>query len=394
MSLHLDSGRDFRGGQRQVLCLLRGLQERGQRVLLCCPRGGPLFARAGAAGIPCRALTLRGGLDFPSAVRLARLVAGGDFDLVHAHDAHSHSIARAAQGICRHPALSQNLFVTRRSVGAADGAVARFKYNQPGTHYIAISMQVRAVLLRLGVDARRIAVVPSGVDTERLAAVRQAADPDPWGLGARRRRVVGTVGHLSREKNQALLLDAFARLRAAHHSDAHLLLAGDGPLRHALERRARELGLGPHVTFAGELDDVAPAYAAMHVFALSSDVEGLCTAALDAMAAGVPVVTTAAGGILDIATHGASALVVPTGDARALSGAFSRLLREPPLVAKLVEGGRRVARLHSIDHMVEGTIEAYTHLGRWPESATLPDAASPGGATLPAAPAARRAPTT
>ena len=126
-SLHLDAGRDLRGGQRQVLYLLQGLIERGGRVLLCCPRSAPLFARATEATIPCRPLTLRSGFDFPSAVRLARLVAEHDFDLVHAHDAHSHSIARAAQGISRHPALLRNLFVSRRSIGTDHSALGRLK---------------------------------------------------------------------------------------------------------------------------------------------------------------------------------------------------------------------------------------------------------------------------
>jgi hypothetical protein len=63
-SLHLDAGRDFRGGQRQVLYLVQGLQQRGQRVLLCCPQRTPLFEQASAAGIPCRPFTLRSGFDF------------------------------------------------------------------------------------------------------------------------------------------------------------------------------------------------------------------------------------------------------------------------------------------------------------------------------------------
>ena len=98
-SLHLDSGRDFRGSQRQLLDLLCGLRKRGQKVLLCCPRSGPLYAAAVRAGVPVHPLTLRSGHDFPSAVRLARVLASGEFDLVHAHDVPSFSVARAAQGL-------------------------------------------------------------------------------------------------------------------------------------------------------------------------------------------------------------------------------------------------------------------------------------------------------
>lgn len=372
-SLHLDSGREFRGGQRQVLYLLQGLQKRGQRVLLCCPRQSPLHERAQAAGIPVQPLTLRSGLDFASSVRLVRLVRDGNFDLVHAHDAGSHSIALAAQGIGRHPALTERLIVTRRSVGQAAGRLDRLKYDRDGTMYIAISNAVRDSLLRLGVAANRILVVPSGIEL-RPPAARHAGDP--WDLGARGVRVIGTVGHLTREKNHALLLDAFARVHQ-QIPDTHLLLAGDGPLRAALARRATSLGIAPQVTFAGQVEDVATVYAALSIFALSSDVEGLCTSLLDAMAAGVPCAVTAVGGVMEIARHGDSALVVPARDADALAGAIVRLLQQSDLTARVVEGGRRVAARYSIERMVDGNVAAYDRaLGTAP--APRPAAPAPG----------------
>jgi glycosyltransferase involved in cell wall biosynthesis len=367
-TLHLDAGRDFRGGQRQVLYLVGGLQRRGHRVLLCCPGHSPLFERARAEGIPCQPFTLRSGFDFPSAVRLARRVRDDDFQIVHAHDARSHGIARVAQGIAHHPALVDNLFVTRRSLGGVGNQLDRLKYAAPGVQYIAISNAVRESLLRLGVSPARIVVVPSGVASESLAAVRAADGDDPWGLRRRGAWIVGTVGSLTREKNHALLLDAFAALRA-QVPEAHLLLVGDGPLRAALERRARSLGIASEVTFTGRLDDVGPAYAVLSVFALSSDEEGLCTAMLDAMGAGVPVATTAAGGVLGIARHGDSALVVPPRDASALAGVLKLLHAQPELAAQLVAGGRRVAAEHGVDRMVDGTLAAYAKLGQVPRAA-------------------------
>jgi L-malate glycosyltransferase len=375
-SLHLDSGREFRGGQRQVLYLLQGLSRRGHRVLLACPRDSALGERACAASIPVLPLTLRSGFDFPSAVRLARTVREQELDLVHAHDARSHAVARVAQGVCRTAALSDNLFVTRRSLGASTGRLDRLKYASPGTHYIAISTAVRDSLLRLGVRRESIVVVPSGIDVQRFAAVARL-ERDPWQLRQRGVWVVGTVGELSREKNHAMLLDALGRVRR-QLPDAHLLLVGDGPKRSALEQRVRLLGLADAVTFAGRLDDVLPAYGAFDVFAFPSDTEGLGTALLDAMSAGVPVVATAAGGVLDIARHGESALVVPPRDPEAFAGALVRLRQQPDLASHLVRTAREVAARYDIDRMVDGTLAAYARLGsaggraaRWePESGT------------------------
>jgi glycosyltransferase involved in cell wall biosynthesis len=377
-SLHLDAGRDFRGGQRQVLALVRGLAARGQRVQLCCPHTSPLFAAATAAGVPCRALTLRSGFDFPSAVRLARWVRDLDVDLVHVHDARSHGIARVAQGMSRHRGLAANLFVTRRNVGVGTTSLDRLKYVAPGTSFVAISNAVRESLLRVGVDPGRVMVVPSGIDVERFAAANPNGD-DPWELRRRGAWVIGCVGQLSREKNHAVLLAAFARV-AREAPQAHLLLVGDGPLRGALERQAGTLGVRDRVTFTGRLDDVVPAYRSLAVFALASDREGLCTSILDAMAAGVPVVTTAAGGVLEIARHGESALVVPTREPAALAGALQLIRQQPELAARLVAGGRRVAAGHSLERMVEGTLEAYARLGNAPSgdpSAGLRSPAAP-----------------
>jgi glycosyltransferase involved in cell wall biosynthesis len=351
------------------LYLLAGLRQRGHRVRLCCPRAGALFERAADAGIEVTPLTLRSGMDFPSAVRLARLGRDLDVDLVHVHDARSHAIGRIAQGLSSDGALADNLFVTRRSLGGPGGRLDRIKYAARGVRYIAISKAVRDSLLRLGVDPADVALVPSGVDVEHLAAAR-AAREDRWGLRARNRWVVGTVGELSREKNHVLLLEAFARFRT-QQPDAHLVLVGDGALRAALERRARTLGLEDAVTFAGRLADPAPVIGSFDVFALTSDVEGLGTSLLDAMSAGVPVVTTAAGGVLDVARHGDSALVVPPRDVPALAGALQLIRDKPDLALQLVEGGRAVAARHGIDAMVEGTLAAYARLGRPPGTAAV-----------------------
>jgi glycosyltransferase involved in cell wall biosynthesis len=358
-SLHIDAGRAFRAPERRVLHLLGGLVERGHRVLLCAPRRAPLFLRAQESGIPCEPLTLRSGLDFPSAVRLARLVGNGPYDLVHAHDAQSHSIARAAQGISQEAALCENLFVTHHGVSDEHGSVEHMRYANDGVHHIAASKRVRDALVDRGVHAARIAIIPNAVDLEML---RAAGGNDPWGLRARGMRVIGTVGELTREKNPALLLQAFATLRK-QMPNAHLLMVGSGPLRKSVRKRAAELGVDDAVTFAEGVEEPAAAYAALDVFALSSDFEGPCTGILDAMGAGKPVVTTATAGVLSLARHGTSALVVPPRDSDALAQAMALVLQQPDLASRLVEGARLVAEEHSVDHMIDATLAAYQQLG-------------------------------
>ena len=228
--------------------------------------------------------------------------------------------------------------------------------------YVAVSPGVRrtAVHAYRG-RARRIAVIPPGIDLRRFD--RGRADPD---LTARFRqgasRVVGTVGRLADQKALDVLLDAAPRL-LADDPGTRLLIVGDGPLRPALERRARRLGIGDAVAFVGHQADPVPAYSAMDVFVLPSRYEGFGIVFLEAMALGVPVVGTRVVGSEDAVVDGVTGLLVPCGDAPALAAAVLRLFSDCRLRERLrAEGARKVARDHTKEEMAVRTESFYHEL--------------------------------
>jgi len=228
--------------------------------------------------------------------------------------------------------------------------------------YVAVSPGVRrtAVHAYRG-RARRIAVIPPGIDLRRFDRAR--VDPS---LTARFRRgasrVVGTVGRLADQKALHLLLDAAPRL-LADDPGTRLLIVGDGPLRPALERRARQLGIGDAVTFTGHQTDVVPAYSAMDVFVLPSRYEGFGIVFLEAMALGVPVVGTRVVGSEDAVVDGVTGLLVPSGDAPALASAVLRLFSDCGLRERLrVEAARKVVRDHTREDMAARTESFYHEL--------------------------------
>src|SRR5262249_31102514 len=146
---------------------------------------------------------------------------------------------------------------------------------------------------------------PSGVDVDRFAdapaatTAREALGLDP------RRPVVGTVGRLEERKGHGRFLEAAQSLLAAANGlRPQLLIVGDGPLRETLARQAAALGLTDSVRFTGALADVRLPLAAMDVFVLPSDAEGMSNALLEAMAAGRPVVATAVGGTVEVLEAG------------------------------------------------------------------------------------------
>ena len=190
----------------------------------------------------------------------------------------------------------------------------------------------------------RCDVLPYGVDVKAFCprasteAVRREYGVGPSG------RMVLTVQRLYARKGVQTFLDA-AALVARAVPEARFVVVGDGPERSALERRAAEVGLGGRVVFAGAIPNarLPEVYAAADVFAFHTLHEGLGIVLLEALASGCPVVTTTAGGTVDIVRAEDTGLLVEPSDARAFSGAVVRVLRDSSLAAGLRARARRAA---------------------------------------------------
>ncbi len=334
-----------------MLYLLEGLLRRGHQPRLAAPGGCPLARRAAAIGVPLARIDSRGDLDLIAALRLARVAREGT-DLLHLHTGHAHALGLMAAAMLRpRPAI----LVSRRVDFRPRGPLRRFKYGRGVDRFIAVSDRVAAVLAEAGVSRGRIVTVHSGIDPARMQVPRDAQ-------GLRRElaipmdaKLVGFVGALVAHKAPGDFLEALARLDPGVHG----LLAGSGDLLGELRERAARSDLAGRVHFLGHREDVPRLLRSIDVFCLSSRLEGLGTAVLDAMAAGTPVVATAGGGIPEMVEDGVSGLLSPPADPGSLAAALRRALEEPGLAGRLAEGGlARVGRF-TADRMVEGTIAVY-----------------------------------
>lgn len=204
---------------------------------------------------------------------------------------------------------------------------------------VAVSEAFSRLLADRGVPRERTTVLHNAIDPAWLeigAEDRDAADLK-GALGVHRgEKLVLAVGRLSREKGFTDLVAAIQQLNEMRPEGlVRLLIAGEGLERRRIEEAIRRAGLEQQVTLLGHVNDVRPYYRAADVFAISSLSEGSPNALLEAMAAGVPVVATAVGGIPEIATDGETALLVPARNPRALAAALDRLLSDRSLAMNI-----------------------------------------------------------
>ena len=216
---------------------------------------------------------------------------------------------------------------------------------------LAVSPSVGDSLAACGVPRAKIQVIPNGIDLGHFCT------PE-LGRGAARKSlsvpesafVVAAAARLSCEKGLDTLLSA-----AGQRAGMTFLIAGDGPLKSALARQAP-----PNAKLLGRLADVRPLLAATDVFAVPSRRDGQGIAALEAMAAGVPLVAARVGGLADMLTDGKTALLVPPDDPAALAAALSRLQSDSHLRQKLIANALALVRdRYALPPMLDTIAEVY-----------------------------------
>jgi len=337
----------------------------GHEVELLCHPDGELRRRASQAGVVCRPLKIRNSLDAAAGLRLRALLLQHHYDIVHFHTARAHAMAPYAF------ARAGALVVTRRMDYVPNRLFAPWLYNHAVDGVGAISEGVARALVRAGVARARIAIIPSGVDCSRFAppggALRQRAremlglPPDVI--------AVGTIGALVARKGHRVLIDAMALVRREAHCDGAMeaaptrlrcFIAGAGPLRDELAHQIVQRDVPRSITLLGPLEDAATLLNALDVFVMPSLNEGMGVAALEASAAGLPVVASAAGGLPEVVDQGRTGFLVEPGDPAMLAEAIVRLATDGKRRSALGAEGRKRALQHwSMELMSQRTLQLY-----------------------------------
>ena len=316
-----------------------------------------LFSRAGqkdnlteaiqAENLPLKLITERHPLDFGAISQIRALARELSPDIVWTNNTKSHCLVRmaglnkSANWIAFHHGYTREAWRTRLY-----NEVDRFSLPR-ADRVVTVCNDFAWQLQSKGVPAARLRVIrnpirpsPPTAQLERTRARNQ--------LGLTDARVLLSIGRLSLEKGHADLLRAFALMRMTRGVafESRLLIVGDGPERQNLQALSSELKLVDAVQFAGYQADVASYYAAADVFVLPSHSEGSPNVLLEAMAAGLPVVATAVGGVPEILSDEVNALLVPKQNEKALANSIERLLNDFALAQRLVAKSKDVVAQH------------------------------------------------
>lgn len=360
MSLfHIDAGREWRGGQRQSLFLVKELKKRGFPVQFVVQPESPLYQKACDAELPVLPLRIKSEFDLGAIFRLSRAMKRRKCRLAHFHDAHGVAIGAAAARRADVPLR----FISRRvDFPLKKSFFSRRKYTKDVDAIIAISEGVRRVLIRSGVPSSLIHVIPSGIDFSPFEEVASRDFLRREFSFALDDYLVGIVAALEDHKGHTYLIQASKILRE-QAPKIKIIVVGTGSLRMELDRQAHEMGVDDIVFFLGFREDVPRILASLDLFVLSSHLEGLGSSLLDAMACHLPVVATQTGGIPEVVIHNETGVLVPPRNAQLLAQAVLRLYRDRDLAARLGQRGYEVVhQKFSAEAMAGKIIDLYERL--------------------------------
>jgi glycosyltransferase involved in cell wall biosynthesis len=355
---HLNTG----GITTYLMTLSRGLVAAGHRVVLG-TSGGDLVSEVEALGVRHVRLNVRmkceiNPLLFFNLPALLKILKDEKIEVIHAQTRVTAMLSAVASRISGVPYITT-------CHGYFTPHPGRRLLPLWGRRVIAISRSVVQHLVQdFGVDLNRIDLVGNGIDAEVFRpATSLERDKNRWEYGIGVEPVIGIIARLSDVKGHEFLIDAMEDVKAAY-PEVKCLIIGEGPMEAALKSRVRDFGLEGSVIFLPIKNKTSEMLKMFDVFVLPSMSEGLGLAVMEAMAAGLPVVATAVGGLVDLIQDGETGFLVPPKDPDALAIAIVTLVADHNTASAMGERARAsILKNYSVGQMITGTLDVYGKVG-------------------------------
>ncbi len=360
----------YRGGAERVIetQVLGGDRRRFEYLVCSVTGGGDLIDRLSNAGARVFLLGKKRRGDVTAVTKLANLIRREKVDLIHLHNAPGMfwgTLARAASG------SKAPIVRTEHNPYLPETIPALYRWLYPrftksARRIICVSERVRRSYAEaFPALADMFLEIPNGIrlqDYEKLPPRAECRARFKLLPGA---KLIGTVGRMVPVKNHKMLIEALSLVRQ-EVGDVHLAIIGEGELRESLAAYAADMGVSEYVSLVKETQKIDYFYGAIDIFCLSSDSEGMPLTLLEALASGVPAVSTEVGGIPEVIESGVTGYLVPKGSAEFLAKRVVELLRDPAKAQQLALAGR--AMVHErfpAEKMIRATETVYEQaLGR------------------------------
>lgn len=351
------------GGPQHVLDLAERLTARGLKVAVACEARGYLVDKLYYGKIPHHAVRLSANPSLRGLADLAKVIRASGAQVVHTHGGTAGFYGRLAArwvGDIRTVHTYHGIHYLhdkRLRRRCLHRAIDRFLLRWTD-EVICVAKSDRDLALREKLASPdHVSIIYNGIDLARFemsrAGVRRTGQRNDH-------FIVGTVGRLHVQKGQIYLLQAAALIHRAY-PQVRFRIIGDGPLRETLATQSRALGVDGIVEFLGARNDVPAQLLQFDLFILPSLWEGLPYVLLEAMAAGLPIVTTDVDGVREMITDGREGIVVPSRNAHALAAAVIDLMGNSARRADLgVKGAQVVKERFSLDAMIEQIMKVYS----------------------------------
>ena len=357
--IHLDTVTFWRGGQQQVVYLFEGMLRKKLNTALICQPDSAYQKYCECENLSYFTVRMYGEWDILAGFRISRLCKKEGFNIIHAHSAHALTIGIWAKLFNR----SLTLVAARRvDFSIRKNALSIFKYhNSKVDKIVCISNRIRQVLIDDGIPEEKLITIHSGIDLNKFDDIESPKSfRQDWDI-PEDHLIVGTVAALVGHKDYPNLLQA-AKIVIEQFPEITFMAVGNGQDEQDIKQLAERLKLGKRFVFTGFQKEIGQFLKSFDIFVLASKLEGLGTSVLDAIAAGLPVVGTRAGGIPEMIRHNENGLLVDAQNPQALADAILELAKDKNKRDKFINNGKISIQDFQIDATVNKTIALYEGL--------------------------------
>jgi L-malate glycosyltransferase len=357
--LHICTEKSWRGGENQIRLFIEGSFRFGVVNFVAVPKSGrsyPKFLKL----VDTLGLSSSSAYSPFSIYQIVQFCKKNQIEVLDGQGSGGLGLALWVKKFLPHLKL-----ITHRRVDdkVAQNAHSKRKYLSPAiNHTVAISQNIKSVLIECGFKPESVTVVPSAVDAEiyknlnrewsKQKLIKQFQLSEDTFL-------IGCASALVKVKGHVSLIDAYKEVLKSNPK-LHLLLAGEGVFRPELEAYIQAQGLKEKVTFLGHIDNVPEFLCGLDLMVMPSLVEGLGTIVLDAISSGTPVIGSRAGGIPEMIIHEKTGLSFEPGQAQDLELNLRRIITDSSLRNQLLKNAQNhIAQNFSLENMVKGNIQVY-----------------------------------